>query len=45
MPIPKRNPNESEDNFISRCMSNPTMKKEYPDSKQRVAICINQLKK
>jgi hypothetical protein len=42
MPIPPRRKDEQKDNFVSRCMSNETMKKEYPDEKQRVAICIQQ---
>ena len=42
MPIPNRNKDEEKDAFVSRCMSNETMKKEYPDQKQRVAICISQ---
>lgn len=40
MPIPKPRKNESKDNFISRCMSDDTMKDEYPN-KQRFAICIS----
>jgi hypothetical protein len=42
MPLPNRNEDENKNAFISRCMNNPTMKKEYPDEKQRVAVCINQ---
>ena len=42
MPIPSRKKDEQKDSFVSRCMSNETMKSEYPDSKQRVAICIQQ---
>jgi hypothetical protein len=42
MPIPSRRKDEQKDNFVSRCMSNETMKKDYPDEKQRVAICIQQ---
>lgn len=42
MPIPKRKPNEDKQKFIGRCMSNETMKKDYPDSQQRVAICLGQ---
>lgn len=42
MPIPSRKKDENKDAFVSRCMSNETMKNEYPDSKQRVAICISQ---
>ena len=45
MPIPKRNQNEDKDKFVSRCMSNEVMKKEYPDTKQRVAICLGQTRK
>lgn len=42
MPIPSRKKDEQKDSFVSRCMSNETMKKDYPDEKQRVAICIQQ---
>lgn len=42
MPIPSKKQNEDKQKFVSRCMSNETMKKEYPDSKQRVAICLGQ---
>jgi hypothetical protein len=42
MPLPNKNKDEQKDAFVSRCMSNDTMKKEYPDEKQRVAICIQQ---
>lgn len=45
MPIPDRKQNEDKQKFVSRCMGNETMKKEYPDSKQRVAICLGQTKK
>lgn len=42
MPIPKRKQNEDKNKYVSRCMSNETMKKDYPDTKQRVAICLGQ---
>jgi hypothetical protein len=45
MPIPEKKPNEDKQKFVSRCMSNETMKKEYPDSQQRVAICLGQTRK
>ena len=38
MPIPKPHSGEEKDKFISRCMSDNTMKKEYPDQKQRTAV-------
>jgi hypothetical protein len=44
MPIPKPNDNESNKDFIARCMANPSMNKDYKDSGQRYAICISQTK-
>ena len=45
MPIPSKKQNEDKNKFVSRCMSNETMKKDYPDSKQRVAVCLGQTRK
>ena len=45
MPLPKPKKGESQSQFVSRCMGNETMKKEYPDQKQRAAICYTQWKK
>ena len=45
MPIPNPKDDEDKQAFIARCMGNETMKKEYPDSKQRVAICLGQTRK
>ena len=45
MPIPKKEPNEDKQKFVSRCMSNETMKKDYPNTQQRVAICLSQTRK
>lgn len=39
MPIPKPGDKEEEDDFISRCMGNEVMLKEYPDQKQRAGVC------
>jgi hypothetical protein len=44
MPIPEKKENEDNQQFLSRCMSNETMKKEYTDTKQRTAICMSQIK-
>lgn len=41
MPIPSRKENEDKTSFMSRCMSDNTMSKEYPNSDQRVAICMS----
>lgn len=38
MPIPKPQKNESRKDFMQRCMSNPTMVKEY-GTDQRLAVC------
>ena len=45
MPIPSRNKDEDRQKFISRCMSDETMKKDYTDTKQRIAVCLGQTKK
>lgn len=45
MPIPSRNEDEDRQKFISRCMGDEVMKKDYKDTKQRIAICIGQSKK
>ena len=42
MPIPKPTPQEDKKSFISRCMGDSVMNKEYPDSKQRARICYSQ---
>ena len=39
MPIPKPKDNESQDEFVTRCMGNDTMNEEYPENDQRAAIC------
>lgn len=44
MPIPQPNKDESKKDFISRCMRNDTMNKEYPDVNQRYAVCNQQSK-
>lgn len=44
MPIPNKKKDQDPKEFVSNCMGNPTMKKEYPDQAQRVAICIQQSK-
>lgn len=43
LPIPKKN--ETQDDFISRCMSSDVMNSEFPDNKQRAAVCHSQWKK
>lgn len=45
MPIPKPNQNEDKQKFVARCMGDEVMKKDYQDTKQRVAVCLSQIKK
>lgn len=44
MPIPNKRKDEDKQNFVARCMSDETMKKEYPNTQQRIAICLGQTK-
>ena len=42
MPMPKPQKGEAEEAFIERCMGDETMKDEYPDNDQRLAVCYKQ---
>ena len=42
MPLPKPKPAEKQQDFMNRCMGNPTMNKEYPRQDQRLAVCYTQ---
>ncbi len=42
MPMPKRKSGEGTHDFMGRCMSSDVMTREYPDQKQRVAVCTGQ---
>lgn len=42
MPIPKREEGEEAQKFMGRCMTSDVMKEEYPEQKQRVAVCTSQ---
>ena len=45
MPLPKRTPTETQDKFMERCMKSPVMIQEFPDEKQRLAVCAYQWRK
>jgi HK97 family phage prohead protease len=45
MPLPKPGPGEKQDKFIDRCMDMDLMNEDYPDDKQRLAVCFSQWKK
>ena len=40
--MPKREKGEEAQKFMGRCMMSDVMQKEYPDQKQRVAVCTTQ---
>jgi hypothetical protein len=44
MPLPKPKKGEASQDFISRGMANPVMKREFPDTKQRLAVLYNILR-
>lgn len=39
MPLPKPNEGESQEDFISRCMSDDMMVQDFPENDQRLAVC------
>lgn len=39
MPIPKPKTEETESEFVNRCMSDAVMTKEYQSERQRYAVC------
>ena len=43
MPTPKGG--EGEQDFVSRCMANDVMNSDYPDQKQRAAVCYSQYRR
>jgi len=42
MPLPKPHKDETESQFIERCLSNDLMNEEYPENNQRLAVCYTQ---
>lgn len=41
MPLPNKKKGESKQDFLNRCAGDSVMVKEYPDQKQRLAICYS----
>ena len=39
MPLVKPREKEKQNDFISRCMSDPKSKEEFPNQSQRLAVC------
>lgn len=44
MPLPKPRKNEAQNEFISRCMASDVIQNDFPNQKQRVAVCFSQWK-
>jgi hypothetical protein len=45
MPLPSPKGKEKQSDFVSRCMGDNTMGKDFKDQKQRAAVCYSQWKK
>lgn len=45
MPLPTKHKNEEQGKFMARCMSNAVMKREFPENKQRLAVCFSQYRR
>lgn len=45
MPLPSVRRGESQQAFVSRCMGSELMKAEYPEQKQRAAVCYSQFRR
>jgi hypothetical protein len=44
MPLPKKKKSETKSEFMQRCMFDDKLKKEFPDTEQRYAVCAKQSK-
>ena len=44
MPLPKPSKKETEQEFVSRCMGDDMMNKDFKDQKQRAAVCYRQFR-
>jgi len=42
MPLPTKQKDESQKEFMSRCMGDDVMNTEFKDGKQRAAVCVSQ---
>lgn len=41
MPLPVPKSTETQEKFISRCIANSVMNREYPNREQRLAVCYS----
>lgn len=45
MVIPIKTPTETKQDFIQRCMRDKQMVSEFPDNRQRYAVCVSKSRK
>ncbi len=45
MPLMSPKKTEKQKEFVSRCAGDSSMLKEFPDQKQRIAVCYSQFKR
>ena len=45
MPLPKPGKGQDQKAFMKTCMGNPTMLEEFPDPRQRAAVCMSQFRR
>lgn len=45
MPLPTPRKGQDQNAFMQKCMGNETIKKDFPDQKQRIAVCLSQFKR
>ena len=45
MPLPKPTKNQKQSEFVSKCMGDAMMNKDFPDQKQRAAVCYSQYRR
>lgn len=45
MPLPSPRKDENQSSFVSRCMGDSKTKSEFPDQKQRNAVCFSRFRK
>jgi hypothetical protein len=42
MPLPRPDKNQSQKEFVNKCMDDTAMLNEFPNNKQRAAVCYSQ---
>ncbi len=42
MPLPSRKDSQNNKDFMQQCMGDPKMKKEFTETKKRLAVCVRQ---